>query len=88
MNFRSRLRQLRKEIDKTQRELAQDLHIPPSTYSDYERGRTKPDIDTLTRMAGFLGVTTDFLLGLSDIRKHSPDLSDEKIKKIMEILEK
>jgi transcriptional regulator with XRE-family HTH domain len=34
----------------------------------WEIGKAKPDIDTLVTIAGFFGVTTDYLLGKSDVK--------------------
>ncbi len=62
-NFNSVLRQLRKENDLTQSELAKKLGLAASTIGMYERGEREPDFETLERIAGFFCVNMNFLLG-------------------------
>ena len=40
--------------------------LKQAIYSHYETGRKKPSLEGLVEMAKVLGVTTDYLLGLSD----------------------
>lgn len=61
-----RLKETRLECEYTQKEMATFLNITQQTYSDYETGRTNPDIDTLLKIADRLSVTIDYLLGRSD----------------------
>ena len=52
---------------------AQDLGVTQPALSSWESERKAPSIEALIRMAKFYGVTTDFLLGLSqeaDPRKY------------------
>lgn len=64
--FKERLRELRKNRNMSQKELANVLRTNNSSVCDWECGRTEPDLDTLTYMAIFFDVTTDYLLGLED----------------------
>lgn len=50
----------------TQPEMAKRLELSLRTYQKYEEGSRNPQLDTLVLMARTLGVTTDWLLGLSD----------------------
>ena len=71
-----RLRRLRTERMLTQAELGEELGLSESTVSLYEKGEREPSFTTLCRLADFFGVTTDYLLGRSDIRwpyTHAPD---------------
>lgn len=61
-----RLKEVRLEKKKSQRNMADFLNITQQTYSDYETGRTNPDIDTLSKIADFLETTIDYLVGRSD----------------------
>lgn len=63
--FGSRLRQLRKEDDLTQKELASKLGLAFSTISMYERGIRQPDFETAEAIADYFNVSMDFLLGKS-----------------------
>lgn len=58
------LRDLRKEVGLTQKEVAEKLNISQQTYSDYENCKTEPTIETLIAIANFFEVSTDYLLGL------------------------
>lgn len=61
-----RLRDLREDADLTQAEVAEALCVRQNTYSQYENGKRQLPIDILIRLSRFYGVTTDFILELSD----------------------
>lgn len=61
--FGNRLRQLRKENNLTQKELAYKLGLAFSTISMYERGIREPDFETTEAIADYFNVSMDFLLG-------------------------
>lgn len=46
----------------SQKKMASDLNISPSTLGNYIRSIMEPDFDTLVSFANYFGVTTDFLL--------------------------
>ena len=56
------LRQLRKENNLTQSELAKKFGLAPSTIGMYERGEREPDFDTLERISAFFCVNMNYLL--------------------------
>ena len=60
-----RIRELRKKKNKLQKEVAQDLGIPPNTFNQYENGKREPDLATLSRIANYLDVSVDYLMGVS-----------------------
>lgn len=62
----TKLKELRTEKNFTQSKIAEMLHISQQTYSDYEKGRTNPDIVTLISIADILDTTIDYLLGRED----------------------
>ena len=53
---------LRRRMGWSQAELAQRLHISPSTVGMYEQGRRVPSLDTLLAMSEEFGVTLDYLV--------------------------
>ena len=57
------LRKLRKQKNLTQKQLADYLHVTDSAVAMWEHGRREPDIEILTKLADFYGVTVDYLLG-------------------------
>lgn len=63
-----RLKLLRKELKKTQTDIANVLGITVSAYGNYELGQREPDNANLVKLARYFNVSTDYLLGLSDER--------------------
>lgn len=69
LTFGERLRQLREERNLTQKAIAGIIGISPRMVSFYESGAHFPrEEGTLLRLAQFFGVSTDYLLGYSDVR--------------------
>ena len=64
MNFSDKLRRLIEEQSITQKQLAQELHIPVSTLGGYVQGPSEPDFQTLRIIANYFGVTADYLLDM------------------------
>ncbi len=64
--FCERLRDLRREMNLSQKQLADVLKTNNSSVCDWERGRSQPDLETLVKIAKFFEVKTDYLLGLED----------------------
>lgn len=63
------LAELRNEKRITQNQMANLTNISRSRLSLYEIDKREPDIDTLKELSKFFNVSTDFLLGLTDIRE-------------------
>lgn len=69
LTFGERLRQLREERNLTQKAIAGIIGISPRMVSFYESGAHFPrEEGTLLKLAQFFGVSTDYLLGYSDVR--------------------
>lgn len=64
--MKSRIVQARELAGLSQKELAAEMGISPSTLNGYERGKHDPKSDGLTSISKICGVTGDFLLNLSD----------------------
>lgn len=62
-----KLKQLRKERGVTQGELAARLGVTQQAIAKWEAGRALPEPKTISQIARFFGVSTDFLLGVSDM---------------------
>ncbi|MFV0239535.1 MAG: helix-turn-helix domain-containing protein [Lacrimispora sphenoides] len=58
----------RKKLNITQEELAEKLNLSQKSISKYETGARNPSYDTLTQIAKFFNVSTDYLLGLANER--------------------
>lgn len=63
-----RLRALRFEKNLTQTDVAVRAMISNSALSQYESGKRMPGFPVLLRLAELYGVTTDYILGASDLR--------------------
>ena len=64
--FRERLKELRKNRNYSQLQLADLLQTTNSSICDWERGRSQPDLQTLAMLACLFDVSIDYLLGLED----------------------
>lgn len=58
-----RLRDLREDADKAQKEIAAILNIDQRTYSNYETGKREIPIHHLMTLADYYGVSVDFIVG-------------------------
>lgn len=67
-----RIRELREEEGLKQTELANMLNIKQNTYSQYETGAREISIDVLIKLSKIYGVSTDYILGLTDIQEPYP----------------
>lgn len=64
--FNEKLKELRKEKQITQKELANILEVSTTCYAGYEQGYREPDFKTLKKICLFFDVSADYLLGLED----------------------
>ena len=76
-----RLSNLRKDHDLSQKQLADQLHVTHSQISRIESGETKnPNISIVIDAARFFHVSTDYLLGLTQITSpKSYDISELRL---------
>ena len=70
--YTNRLRDLREDHDKKQKELAAYLQVHQTTYSDYELGRLNIPIPALHALADLYGVSIDYLLGRTPEKRPYP----------------
>ena len=66
MGFGKRLLELRKQKELSQTELATKLGIHKNVLGKYEREEVKPSIDIAIKIADFMEVSLDFLVGKID----------------------
>lgn len=67
MHFQ-RLEDLRVDADKTQQQIADVLNCRREVYRRYEKGIHEIPVWAVIALARYYGVSTDYLLGLSDIK--------------------
>ena len=72
MTFGHRLNQVREERGQTAQNMADMLGIGLRSYRAYESGDREPYFENLVKIADFLDVSTDYLLGRDEfLSKHA-----------------
>ncbi len=66
-----RIRDLREDHDMTQKEVAEKLNCSQQVYSNYELGQRDIPTDILIRLSYLYNVSTDYILGITDV----PDIN-------------
>lgn len=66
------IRSIRIDKGYTQEQIAKYLGISQNTYSQYEIGVLNYPVDAVVRLADFYGVSTDYLLGRTNIKEPYP----------------
>lgn len=85
LTIQERIKDLRVERKLTLKELAEQTGLSPSALGSYEADDTK-DIShyALIKLAKFYGVTADYLLGLTETKRHpNADLADLRLSDAM-----
>ena len=67
-----RIKEMREDKDLNQSEVAKILNVSQVAYSFYELGRRQIPVDLLVKLAKFYNTSTDYLLGLTDVRDPYP----------------
>lgn len=80
MSFGSRLLQARKNKGISQEELAKELGTKGPAIGRYERDEMKPSIEAAAKIADFLNVSLDWLVGHTDL-----ELDKKMIERIQEV---
>ncbi len=61
--FHSKIKEFRKSINLTQKQMAERLNISERAYQYYESGQREPNLDTLFDISNIFDISTDYLLG-------------------------
>ena len=61
------IKELRKENNMSQTQLAKVLCTTQDTISLWELGKSMPDANNIVKLAKFFGVSADYLLGIEEI---------------------
>lgn len=78
--FGDRIKSLREQRGKTQKQLADIIGVTPAAIGLYEQNRRTPDAETLKKLANYFDVSIDYLLCYTDIKNSYK----EKIKKLID----
>lgn len=85
--FASRLRQLRLDKNLLQEQVAKLIGVNKSAISTYENNTRQPSFDILVRLATLYRVSTDYLLGMTNMRSLDlSGLSDEEVAAVSELV--
>lgn len=72
----NRLKFLREEKGLFQKDIAKLLNVSVPAVNQYESGKRDMSTDTLIILSEYFGVTTDYLLGKSDVRNPGQQIDD------------
>lgn len=72
--FSSRLKELINEKGLSLRDLAADMGVTFTALSDWQRGNKTPRADSIVILARYFGVSSDYLLGLTNVRTSETDI--------------
>ena len=75
--FKECLRRLREERGLKQETIAKHFKVTPVTYGHWERGRSEPNMETLSALADYFDVSVDYLLGRNSERRPNPEPADD-----------
>lgn len=53
-------------LNVSNKDLSQNVGVSSGNISDWKSGRSKPNIDTIIKIADYLDVSVDYLLGRTD----------------------
>lgn len=76
-DFGAKLLLLRKEKGVSQADVAEYIGLTVAAYQNYENGRREAGYDTISKLADFYGVTTDYLLGRDSQNDLTPSQKEE-----------
>lgn len=91
MTIGERIKLLRTEKGYDQQNLCAYLNIEQSTLSNYENDRRIPKAELIVKLANYFNVSTDYLLGKTDLKNYDhykPILTERDEKDILKDLEK
>ena len=72
MKYIERIKDLREDNDLNQTQVAKELHIAQTTYSDYENGKVRIPIDSLIELAKLYNVDMNYISGVSNVKQSFP----------------
>ena len=71
-DFPTRLKELRIQNVKSQKDLAHILNVSQNAIYNWENGKREPSLDMLKKIADYFEVSFDYLMGFEDHRVFNP----------------
>lgn len=84
--FATRLRSLREREEMSQEEFATRLGLSQQQITRWETGKWTPQADALVTIARGLGITVDYLLGMTDNPSRPVDTLTDEEREIINLL--
>ena len=85
MYYYQRLRDLREDAEKSQREIAEYLGISQQHYSQYERGERELPMHMFIQLAQYYHASLDYMAGLSSIKNGRANGQRSQYKKLNDL---
>lgn len=79
----NRIKELRESYGWTQEELGKKLNVQKSAVSKYEIGRVQLTDEIINKLVKIFNVSSDYLLGISDIKNPESLTLDEELRKLL-----
>ena len=70
MQIGNKLKTIRQQHGKSQKEIAKSVGVAHSTYSNYENGNRTPNMSTLKRIADYYEISVEHLLQLDNLKEN------------------
>ena len=67
-----RIKDLREDNDLTQKQIAKEINVHQTTYSDYELENIQTPVDVLDKLADIYNTSIDYLVGRTNEIKPYP----------------
>lgn len=83
-----RLKELRKKAGLSQAQLAKEFNVAQNTISQWELGLRSLDVDTVSKLADFFGVSIDYLLGRDETASQTQHVDDDEALEYLDELHK
>lgn len=72
MKMKLRIRDMREDLDLTQKQISDYLMCDQSLYSKYERGERDVPLSIVVELAKYYKTSVDYLVGLTDQKEPYP----------------
>ena len=85
MSLGARIKALQEEKRISNKEIADLLHVAKNTVSGYVNDKSEMTFEALVKVADLFGVSTDYLLGRTDVPEIPLRLSDSERRMILDL---
>ena len=85
MSLGERIKILQEEKHISNKEIADLLHVAKNTVSGYVNDKSEMTFEALVKVADLFGVSTDYLLGRTDVPEIPLRLSDSERRMILDL---